>query len=239
MADHQFDQPQKEATQIIDSINDLPEPVLTKFEPFRPSNSQVFMLSVGGVLFLIASLGALSALVWKLISTPEVPISELLKRADAPPEAINKLMTDFYLSVYLSPLILLIAAILAALIGYGLLRAAGTATQEAIPQKDYELLSHLILMKNTEGIDNYIRLSSLSGLVGTFTKIGLSGLPLATIGLTFIFTLLSVFGAQFFDLARLTLGAFIGSYVQRTATERSAAPLVAPEVSPTAARLRR
>jgi hypothetical protein len=85
---------------------------------------------------------------------------------------------------------------------------------------------------------SYIRLSSLSGLVGTFTKIGLSGLPLATIGLTFIFTLLSVFGANFFDLARLTLGAFIGSYVQRTATERSVAPLIASEASPTAARPR-
>jgi hypothetical protein len=105
------------------------------------------MLSIGGILFLIASLGALSALVWKLISTPGVSINELLQRAAAPPETINKLMTDFYLSVYLSPLILLIAAILAALIGYGLLRAAGTATREAIPEKDYELLTHPTLSR--------------------------------------------------------------------------------------------
>jgi hypothetical protein len=61
-----------------------------------------------------------------------------------------------------------------------------------------------------------VRLSSLSGATGTATKLGLTGLPLATVGLTIFFSAISIFGAQgFLDLAKLTLGAFIGSFVQR------------------------
>ncbi len=38
----------------------------------------------------------------------------------------------------------------------------------------------------------YVRLSSLSGITGFFQKIGVSGLPLATIFLTLIFALLTI-----------------------------------------------
>jgi hypothetical protein len=59
-------------------------------------------------------------------------------------------------------------------------------------------------------------LSSLSGTTGTATKLGLTGLPLATVGLTIFFSVIAIFGVDgFLDLAKLTLGAFIGSFVQR------------------------
>ena len=52
-------------------------------------------------------------------------------------------------------------------------------------------------------------------MTGTFTKVGLTGLPLATIILTIMLAILGIFNPQFFDLAQLTLGAFLGSYVQK------------------------
>ena len=63
-------------------------------------------------------------------------------------------------------------------------------------------------------IDQYVRLSSLAKFTGTFTQLGLTGLPLATIALTLFFALLSIFKPDFLDLTKLTLGAFIGSFVQ-------------------------
>ena len=71
-----------------------------------------------------------------------------------------------------------------------------------------------------------MRLSSLSGFTGTFTKLGLTGLPLATVALTLIFAALALLPVglegqkSFFDLTKLTLGAFIGSFVQRQVEQR-------------------
>ena len=133
-------------------------------------------------------------------------------------------MVNFYLSRFLPPAMLLIAALLASIFGYSLLRAAGTSTKQVLPPQDHVLLSQLLIEKNEEGIINYIRLSSLSGVTGTFTKIGLTGLPLATIALTIFFALLAVMTSgnqQLYDFAKLTLGAFIGSYVQRQVSDSS------------------
>jgi hypothetical protein len=74
-------------------------------------------------------------------------------------------------------------------------------------------------------IDQYVRLRALSGMSGNFTKLGVTGLPLTTVVLTLIFSvisLLSVNGtsAAFLDLAKLTLGAFIGSFVQGRVDQR-------------------
>ena len=72
-----------------------------------------------------------------------------------------------------------------------------------------------------------MRLSSLRGFTGTFTKLGLSGLPLATIGLTLFFAMLALLPLDtesqrsFFDLTKLTLGAFIGSFVQKAVERRT------------------
>ena len=113
--------------------------------------------------------------------------------------------------------------LVSAAVGYLLLRAAGTASKQVIPPQDYELLSRILVQSKEKGIDHYVRLSSLTGITGLFTKVGLARLPLATIGLTVVFTLLALWssslGTQFFDLAKLTLGAFLGSFVQRKAGE--------------------
>jgi len=91
-----------------------------------------------------------------------------------------------------------------------------TGSRIVIPDEDRALLENLIREANEKAIDQYVRLSSLSGATGTATKLGLTGLPLATVGLTIFFSAISIFGAQgFLDLAKLTLGAFIGSFVQR------------------------
>ena len=111
--------------------------------------------------------------------------------------------------------------------GYNLLSAAGAATKEVIPRSDYELLSSLVAEEKEKGIDLYVRLNSLSGATGFFTKIGITGLPLATIALSLIFTVLGLTqasGTKLFDLANLTLGAFLGSYVQRQVFTSQARP---------------
>ena len=49
-----------------------------------------------------------------------------------------------------------------------------------LPPQDRQLLEDLIRDGNEKGIDQYVRLSSLSGTTGAATKLGLIGLPLAT-----------------------------------------------------------
>ena len=60
--------------------------------------------------------------------------------------------------------------------------------------------------------------SAISEEVTQLTEeLGLTGLPLATIGLTLFFSILAIRFPAFMDLAKLTLGAFIGSFVQKQA----------------------
>jgi hypothetical protein len=61
----------------------------------------------------------------------------------------------------------------------------------------------------------YILLRSLGGIPGTFTKMGLTGLPLATLALTIFLVVVGLYNDKLLDLAQLSLGAFIGSYVQK------------------------
>jgi hypothetical protein len=119
------------------------------------------------------------------------------------------------LSFFLGPLLLFLSAGVCAFVGIRLLKSAGAVATQVIPPQDYELLSTSIRDGNDKAIGEYIRLSSLSGTTGTFTKIGLTGLPLATIFLTVLLAVLGIFVPKLLDLAQLTLGAFIGSYVQK------------------------
>jgi hypothetical protein len=115
--------------------------------------------------------------------------------------------------------ICLTGALVCAIFGTKAMISSSAAPQVVIPNEDRKLLEDLIREGNEKGIDQYVRLSSLSGTTGSFTKLGLSGLPLATIGLTLFFSLVSIFHETgFLDLAKLTLGAFIGSFVQRSVT---------------------
>jgi hypothetical protein len=129
-------------------------------------------------------------------------------------------------ALYFPHLLLFITTIVSGYIGYKLVVAAGASPENPIPPNDYALLAPLIQEGKAESIDQYVRLSSLSGFTGTFTKLGLTGLPLTTVALTLIFAMLALLpiGAEgqksFFDLTKLTLGAFIGSFVQRQVEQR-------------------
>lgn len=121
---------------------------------------------------------------------------------------------------YMPELLGCAVGIFAALLGVKLIRAGGTSPSDPLPvvnPKEWEILSAAIHSKNNDPIGEYIRLSSLTGATGFFRKLDLSGLPLATIGLTLFFAIGSLFpaGREFNELTQLALGAFIGSFVQK------------------------
>lgn len=132
------------------------------------------------------------------------------------------------LALYLPHLLLFVTTIVSGYVGFKLVVASGASPENPIPPNDYALLAPLIREGKAESIDQYVRLCSLSGFTGTFTKLGLTGLPLATIALTLIFAALALLPLDtesqrsFFDLTKLTLGAFIGSFVQRQVEQRQA-----------------
>ncbi len=134
---------------------------------------------------------------------------------DKSPAVVN-LNGSQIVSIFFKEIIILIVLFISSLFAFLSFKGAGNINRKVIPDSDRDLLNELI-SKDEAGIDQYIRLSSLSGTTGFFTKLGLTGLPLATIGLTIIFTLLYMFSGKepMFDLAKLTLGAFLGSYVQK------------------------
>jgi hypothetical protein len=138
----------------------------------------------------------------------------------APPGASG--LASFY------PEILLCAiAVFAGLVGVSLLRSVGLATVSPGPvinPDEWAILSSEVKGGKEDAISQYIRLRSLSGFTGGFTMLGLTGLPLATIGLTLFFALMYAYSGDlpFMDLAKLTLGAFIGSFVQKQVGERQA-----------------
>src|SRR5258708_15827890 len=114
-----------------------------------------------------------------------------------------------------------IVSILCSLFALRLFSKAGALTSPVIRDSDREFLVPLIESGNKHAIGEYIRLASLSGFSGTFQYLGFTGLPLATVILTLILlgTALIVkdtgLGNGVFDMAKLTLGAFLGSFVQR------------------------
>ena len=164
-------------------------------------------LSVGGYLFL--SIGAIMfiLMVYFIMTDQEV--------IKIPESSSNIEVFKWIVAEYGSAILILAAAFFSSVFGKSMLRAAGIGSVEIIPRKDMELLSPLIQNSDEKAITQYVRLSSLGGFTGTFTKLGFTGLPLATSILTLIFSLFSFFNPVFLDLAKLTLGAFIGSFVQR------------------------
>lgn len=145
---------------------------------------------------------------------------------------VSDYSTQTILQMLIPPSILMVAAAVSTLFGFLILRSVGAMNRFVIPVNDRDLLRRMIESGNDKGIDQYIRLAALSGPTGFFQKIGVSGLPLATIFLSLIFGLLALVVGNlpqeqnleqtFSDLAKLTLGAFLGSYVQRQQSEKAA-----------------
>jgi hypothetical protein len=175
----------------------------------RISAGQIRALNSAGLLFVYAGL---------LTLVVAVGLSIWIVVENALPSGA----ADFF-TTYGLPLVLVAAATLFSIVGYLILRSVGTANRQVIPAEDRTLLEHLILEKDEYGgFEKYVTLSGLSGVTGFFHKIGVSGLPLATIFLTLVFALLALTNAggqagAFTDLANLGLGAFLGSFVQRQA----------------------
>jgi hypothetical protein len=126
------------------------------------------------------------------------------------------------LQTYFAPMFLFVVAAFTYVLGFSMVHTSGRTSRRVIHPDDYYLLGTMLLNNNRAGIDDWIRLSSLTGSIGAFTKVGLYGLPLATIVLTITFAILGVVTLTYaetskamFDMSKLTLGAFIGSYVQR------------------------
>jgi hypothetical protein len=106
---------------------------------------------------------------------------------------------------------------LLSIIGLQFFKRASQSTNYVIWPEDRDNMWPLIKDAKIEAVDQYIRLASLSGFSGAFTKVGFTGLPLATVGLTIFFVVLSLAftNPDLMELGKLTLGAFIGSFVQR------------------------
>src|SRR5206468_3740989 len=82
-----------------------------------------------------------------------------------------------FLYGYLPHLIVLLIGVICAALGVRLLRSAGSAFVRVIPRDDFPVLAEAVVSGKAESIDQYVRLSSLSGFTGAFTKLGLTGLP--------------------------------------------------------------
>jgi hypothetical protein len=116
-------------------------------------------------------------------------------------------------------IVLLLVGIVCALLGLRLLTTTQNALARTIPRDDLPMIEEAVKQGKSDAIDQYVRLRSLTGWAGTFTKLGVTGLPLVTVVLTLIFAFIALLqvptSKDFLDLAKLTLGAFIGSFVQR------------------------
>lgn len=126
-----------------------------------------------------------------------------------------------------STLILLLIGWITALMGRSLLTTVKFSNTRTIPVEDLPLIEEAVIKGNSEPIDQYLRLRSLTGIAGNFTKLQVTGLPLTTVFLTLVFSGIALIplanarlAEQFLDLAKLTLGAFIGSFVQGRVEQR-------------------
>jgi hypothetical protein len=128
---------------------------------------------------------------------------------------------------------LLFVAVIAGLLGKGLFVSAHIGATAAIPYDDLHLVRQAVIDGKAEPIDQYVRLRALTGISGNFTKLGVTGLPLTTVFLTLVFSVISLLpsipnSSAFLDLAKLTLGAFIGSFVQGRVEQRRSSDIQKP-----------
>jgi hypothetical protein len=195
---------------------------LTSFSVNRLSDRFKIIFLGSGLIFLIAALVLflLTGYLAYRISN-YAPVTEILHSNTSGSPGLGVTQDDLFrvgatlFQIFLPVVICFMTALLCSFVGVRILRASGVATTQVIAPQDYELLGKAVSEGNDKAIDLWVRLSSLSGYTGTFTKVGLTGLPLATIVLTLLLAACGLFNEQFFDLAKLTLGAFLGSYVQR------------------------
>ena len=207
-----------DTAKITDVIKQAPAHVRASF----------FILLIAYILFLVM-IASLSTIFFQVVNQ-----SLSVKGIIDPPNQGEDIFA-WALRYYPDPFFLVLSAIISGFLGYLLIRLGKSAVTDVIPENDRDLLTELLRKGEKESISLYVHLSSLRGFTGTFTHLGITGLPLATISLTILFSILAIFVPEegsklntgFLDLAKLTLGAFIGSFVQRAVTtERNATSML-------------
>jgi hypothetical protein len=127
---------------------------------------------------------------------------------------------DLNQNVLIPSLTFLLPCFLFLLIGIYVFRKKNDI-QDILPSEGIQLLSQIKNDDTQEIVNGLVKISSLRGITGFFTKLNITGLPLATIILTLIFAIIGVIhpteviSTTMFDFAKLTLGAFIGSFVNK------------------------
>jgi hypothetical protein len=167
----------------------------------------LFYCAIGFYTVAIGLLAALGAVI----------VNSLFRETDLKPEAIRNVLA---------------IVVLAAGAGFALTRVVrfNSRSETVLPPEAREILRPAI-EKSPDPIGEWIRLAGLIGGTGVFRKLELSGMPLATILMTVLFCALSLatpamnwmgvtghfdeVGKGFMDMAKLTLGAFIGSFVTK------------------------
>jgi len=178
------------------------------------------VLSMCGGMLILAGAGCLLYAAYMVVRFGPYTLPDTLNVADLGP--INILTRE-----YSGPVVLLVAAVLGIVLGRSIMGKAIDATADIIPKADRETLHPLIADGNEKGINQYIRLASLTGVSGFFTKLGFTGMPLVTAILGVLLILLAMIetddkmAPQLLDLAKLVIGAFIGSFVQKKVTQQN------------------
>lgn len=181
------------------------------------------ILAIAGLLFIAMGIISFGAAVFFVLQNYNYDTQLIGPPPPADPDAD---LIDLIAGENLRASFLLVVALVGSLLGAWLLRTALHSTKKIISDEDRALLVPLIQSNNAEAINQYVRLSSLAGGTGFFTKLGFTGLPLITAALGMILILLAMWekdsplSTELMDLAKLVLGAFIGSFVQRK-VERS------------------
>jgi len=187
------------------------------------------VMQFGAILFTIAAVVAFTYGIFSLIT---LDVKDVAK-------SDGKQAFDIWKDIVapnFSTFALIFVGIVSALLGSRLFSKAGALTNRVVREEEREYLWPLITNANKDAISEYIRLASLTGFSGSFTKLGFTGLPLVTVALTLILLALTLatpekLQSAMFDLAKLTLGAFLGSFVQRNIEQEKLAGRtpVAPE----------
>ncbi len=173
---------------------------LTNIDPHASARR---IMTMSGYLLLVFAAGLVAWIAYRSLNS------------DIPNQLHDEPLIAWVLQSFGSYILILIGSMFLGIAGLRLLGAAGKAAPKVIPPEDRNLLEPLIRDANKDAISQYVILSSLNGFTGNFQQIGFSGLPLATVTLTLIFSALSFVNPEFMELAKLTLGAFIGSFVQK------------------------
>jgi hypothetical protein len=165
-----------------------------------PAKGEISFVTAGaGFCFLATTLVCLGSIIYLLVA----------------PSKIGDVTTgQKLLAAYMNPLALFAAAIFCVTVGYVLLRNSRIVAG-AVPRQDQDFLTNILREHPNDGFEMYIKLRETSGSTAFLNKAHLTGLPMAMIGLTILFALLGLLVPALLDLAKLTLGALIGSYAQR------------------------